>query len=916
MMEDAVSEFIVSSCIVHPQPNGNRVAGLLHVLGRTRRDDIDISDIISHTLTGSASEFFIEPMLRCVIDFDIMYYCSHRLVVPTRHHVPRNVQLPVEFHNSGEIDLYEFVDIQIPCYVFMQLIGKLRKCESDDYYTFVPATVEYDYAESRYDDLDELHGPARVDPYSSRLLNIVAGRRVQSMFSADLVQCTRCLEWPRQSAEWLTRVRRYNCPDTATMQRVVGCGCDLVLAAHRRYKDDEWFRKRMSRFSFSRAETLLLNSWTPKQQIIYHVLRYVVKKAGYMEQSEQSLNGIFHNYHLKTMMLWSCEQQSPEWWSLPLVCIVTKLLHTLSTSITDGECWHYFIANCNLLDYLDDLDPSAVEFVMSTLATVTDESLSLWLANTYIKDCAQQCPDYVSCLMNNLNTTIELQDALTSIINWRVCDSMEQSARSFIGLLLALQSKVWESDLTIHSLIYPPLIEEIRLVDRRLAEFSTALILLQSTKESLHKPHNFKVIELVRTLLECEDSVNTLTSRGLSKSSNSLLTQGINILKKLKTTKTRSDTMLLIELAKAFFTESIINSDHKHQQHVQCLARVNLACLHYRTEQYQTAINQCLLVTKQCSSHLVDMQHLSNSDDDISVVSGLIAVYQFIIQRASSNQFQQTQHIGAVAAESCSFFLTIKCLSRLKSVDCKFPRNILWRHRKNLRKNLSLYIGDVLLAFVSVMKKSAVDKVPIYTRRSMCEQTVKETQLSRLETVRLDCLMMKSAVERLTRVRQAMSRDYIAVRTIVTTDYEAMYAYKCGEFEMCLRLCEQNVNKLQFVYKLSHVCYVPSSDVLLMADDDILSIVGLSQKLFERDDHSNSVNQITVLLYLLVQCKLQLRHSMTSLATVLRLVLCTFHRLPVELICDRLILAFVYRKARRTLHKYQSRHNETQSPPR
>jgi len=30
--------------------------------------------------------------------------------------------------------------------------------------------------------------------------------------------------------------------------------------------------------------------------------------------------------------------------------------------------------------------------------------------------------------------------------------------------------------------------------------------------------------------------------------------------------------MLLVELAKEFFTESIINSNHNHQQHVQYLA--------------------------------------------------------------------------------------------------------------------------------------------------------------------------------------------------------------------------------------------------------------------------------------------------------------------------------------------------------
>ena len=123
-----------------------------------------------------------------------------------------------------------------------------------------------------------------------------------------------------------------------------------------------------------------------------------------------------------------------------------------------------------------------------------------------------------------------------------------------------------------------------------------------------------------------------------------------------------------------------------------------------------------------------------------------------------------------------------------------------------------------------------------------------------------------------------------------------------------LQLCEQHVNKLQFAGKFTAVCEVPSSDLLLLMDDDCLSLVGLTVGLLKRGviDHSNEVSQTTISLYLLVQCKLQLRHSMTSLAAVLRLVLRHYRLLSVELIIDRLISAFIYRKARCTLHNYNA----------
>jgi len=320
---------------------------------------------------------------------------------------------------------------------------------------------------------------------------------------------------------------------------------------------------------------------------------------------------------------------------------------------------------------------------------------------------------------------------------------------------------------------------------------------------------------------------------------------------KLKT-ETSSDTMLLVEMSKAFFTESVVTSNRDQQQHVHCLARVNLASLYYRTEQYRSAIDQCLLVMKpcqaRCSSHVVDMQHLSQSDDDISVVSGLIAIYQFMIRTRSTNQCQQTRHLGVVTAESFSFFLYMKCFIRLKQVDSKFLKTILRCYGVSLKSQQSLFIGDILLALWSEMKTKCTYEVIIYTRHSLCRNT--ETQ-PRGNTVRLSCSLMKSAVERLTRVHQAVSRDYIAVTTIVTTDYEAMYAYKCGEYEKFLQLCEQNVNKLRFVPRLTYVCAVPSSDMLLLMDDDLLSIIGVTVELLKpaMTDYSNLVSQLTLSLY-------------------------------------------------------------------
>jgi len=91
----------------------------------------------------------------------------------------------------------------------------------------------------------------------------------------------------------------------------------------------------------------------------------------------------------------------------------------------------------------------------------------------------------------------------------------------------------------------------------------------------------------------------------------------------------------------------------------------------------------------------------------------------------------------------------------------------------------------------------------------------------------------------------------------------------------------------------------------------MLSLVGLTVGFLEQSKNyqSNLVSQVHISVYLLVQCELQLRHTVTTLSAVLRLVLITYRRLSVELIIDRLLLSFKYRKARRTPCYHQTHRN-------
>jgi len=258
------------------------------------------ADLINLT-TGSVAEFNkIEPMIPHIGDIDVMFHWSTDLAIPAGY--PPPTQLPDEFHSY--VDVCEIVDSHLPGYVYMVLRYSLTECTDDGKYN----AVETDQTgclsnRSTVDGFDEsnFHGPALLTVRRDRLL------------SYDDVPCIRCLVWPSQAADWPTRHRNYDWPDSATVDRVVSNGCDVVCVAHRQYRQDDRMRERQWRLSFSRAEIVLINSWMPVQQIVYHMLRVFMKKL--TDSADNSKAGKLSNYHIKTLMLWACELKPKHWWT-------------------------------------------------------------------------------------------------------------------------------------------------------------------------------------------------------------------------------------------------------------------------------------------------------------------------------------------------------------------------------------------------------------------------------------------------------------------------------------------------------------------------------------------------------------------------------------------------------------------------
>jgi len=177
--------------------------------------------------------------------------------------------------------------------------------------------------------------------------------------------------------------------------------------------------------------------------------------------------------------------------------------------------------------------------------------------------------------------------------------------------------------------------------------------------------------------------------------------------------------------------------------------------------------------------------------------------------------------------------------------------------------------------------------------------------------------VQKSAVEHLITYRQLVARDLGSVVTFVTTDFEALYAYKRGDYQRCLQFT-QNVHTLLNARLLRSIPLL--SDFIQLFDDDIVSLTAMTLivnpqcREVNSDDRCPTANfctnngyayisQLTLSLYLMIQCQLKLHHPVTSLAQTLDYIEVAHVRHPRERVLDQLTLKLIERNVHRTISR-------------
>ena len=167
----------------------------------------------------------------------------------------------------------------------------------------------------------------------------------------------------------------------------------------------------------------------------------------------------------------------------------------------------------------------------------------------------------------------------------------------------------------------------------------------------------------------------------------------------------------------------------------------------------------------------------------------------------------------------------------------------------------------------------------------------------RLDTTELVKLLQQSAIEHLTVFRQLEAQQFGSVFGIVTTDFEALYTYKRGDYQRCLQLSTHNVRTLIRFKGISTVFTYP--EYIQLMGDDIVSLIGLTlivNPLCRDDLRPVTLCQLPLSLYLMTQCQMKLHHPVTSVAQTLDYVEVARRHLGEEFTLDRLLMKLVERK--------------------
>src|SRR6218665_115786 len=618
----------------------------------------------------------------------------------------------------------------------------------------------------------------------------------------DHVKCIFCPQWPKEARHWPTRPRTFGWPTINTISEVVQNGCHIVYVQHRSCRND----KGQWRFSFSLAEVILLQGWTKTQQIVYHLLRFFAKRELFQKDCPKE-DEVLSTYHLKTLMLWTCEEMSPEWWDYsPVIAICSEMLEILSKWLKRRFYPNYFIPEANLFH-----QPSRSAVLHQTQRRLNDFSisdiLSHWFIENYILPITRTQLKFlnkgnvITHFMGYLLPLLEhRKTAVSDYLNDRFLSIMEGSnyCRRAIkfgcisGLRLQLQLKQFDGHL-ITGKVYLPIIEK----NLCFTNYEILLYILHTVdgmRCGVLSWDSSLFVELVSTILVQSNIIRSqhhnFPKTYTEQSSRFHFLRAQNLMENLSGINSSAEFQLLSLMSKEFLRRTL-ECDDSQFNGIAPAALTYLAALHFATSEYPEAIHLCFLVLSDLTPHK-DTEILNAGCllfiDDIASIVGLCVLHKTITNN-------DIQYIGGRFSLdlrlSCGVFahyLNVQSEDRISKPytlnndlpDSEVPVEQFLNALIKMKSGFTMKSGT---HFNAVYRRTDYLAGPEAT--SSNRSIIKETVID---------LLMEIAVENMTSFYSVILKDF-GVECNIVDCYSALYLYKCRHYDEVLQLCERILNE-------------------------------------------------------------------------------------------------------------------------
>ena len=604
---------------------------------------------------GSAVEFHILPLHSCIADLDALYFKNDELAFTGDFpELPSDVSCLSDSIKCYQIEPH----LAYPGFVRLRYFGEVDYNWKYKKFKFNRRSFQNSYHLVDMDavaaGLGSKHVTARTTSGPAIKLHLFSGLEV-----LDTVYSLWCPQWPKEATFWPKRPRRNGWPDIDTISEVVRNGCHVVYVQHRACRDDKY----QWRLSFSVAEAILLQSWTKTQQITYHLLRFFMRRELIQKDCPKE-DEVLCTYHIKTLMLWTCEEMPPERWnSSSVIMICCELLQKLSDWLNRGNFPNYFIPEANL--FLEPSSSTIFDITQRNLNEFSDsKTLSNWFVKNYIHSYIDtyfinidlpHLSDYCKFIYNVWSSPKIEPQFLNALFSYVLQDSNACNRRPIKseGLREGIDARSLCLTKRFHSFTLKRM-PAVKLPDNvwcftYLVSAATCLNATYSLGSGKMSWENDKFVTFVKQhsvkpykyVVRCQyHRYPEPTTAG----SQFPFLRAQNILGHLSGSDSRSEFQLVSFLSKAFLKKSLATSfisDDSQSVIAVPATLVYLAALHFAAEDYQTVLDLCSPVLQEppvfLQSETINAGCLFFIDDVIRIVG-----FCLLSRRFSEYNFMQS----------------------------------------------------------------------------------------------------------------------------------------------------------------------------------------------------------------------------------------------------------------------------------